>query len=232
MDFKADRLAIWLESGLGFLSATVKVSIVAVVLGSVLALIVALVRHYRVPVLSQLLAVFVTIYRGIPFILIMQIAHLLYVMYFNQVAEALNLSVRINDVDIILLAYIVLTISVVPGVSETFRGALKAIDKTQYEASSTVGLTTFQSLRRIISPQMFPTAFHNYVNNIIGIAKSVPLFSTIGIVEIMQGSLLPCATTYSYLEGYAAAMIIYFLLVLLIIVLANRVEKRLVGYYL
>lgn len=230
MDFKIERLATSLGVGLSYLSATIKVTIVAVVLGSVLALLVALARHYRVPVLSQLLAVFVTIYRGIPFILIIQIAHLLYVMYFNQIAEALNLSVKINDVDIILLAYIVLTISVVPGVSETFRGALKSIDKTQYEASSTVGLTTFQSLRRIIIPQMFPTAFPNYVNNIIGIAKSVPLFSTIGIIEIMQGSLLPCATTYSYLEGYAAAMIIYFVLILLIIVLTKRIEKHLIRY--
>lgn len=230
MEIKLDRFMACLESGIQYLDNTIKISMVSVVLGTILALIVALVRFYKIPVLSQVFALFVTIYRGIPIMLILLIGHLLYVMYFDTVARALHLSVTIQDVDIMLLGYIILTIGVIPGVSETFRGALQAIDKTQFEAGYAVGMTTLQSLRRIILPQMFPVAFPSYLNHILGIVKGVPLLSAVGIMEIMRGALLPCSVNYSFLEGYAATAIIYFVLITVILIVARKIEKHLIHY--
>lgn len=230
MELKWGRIVDSLQSGMQYFDNTIKIAFVSILLGSILALIVALVRFYEIPVVSQIFALFVTIYRGIPIMLILLIGQLMYVKYFDSVAKALHLSVTIRDVDNILLGYIVLTIGVIPGISETFRGALKSIDKTQFEAGASVGLSTVQTLRRVILPQMFPVAFPAYINNILGAIKGVPLLSAAGIMEVMKGSLLPCSKTYSFLEGYAATAIIYFLLITLILIIARNVEKRLGRY--
>ena len=230
MEIQFERVIACLQSGLAYLANTLKISLVSILLGTVIAMIIALVRFYRIPVLSQISALFVTIYRGIPIMLILLIGHLLYVMYFDTVAKALHLSVTIKDVDIILLGYIILTIGGIPSISETFRGAMQSIDKTQFEACYSVGMNTFQSLRRIILPQMLPVAFPGYINNILGILKGIPLLSAVGIMEIMSGSLIPCSVSYSYLEGYAATAIIYFVLITLVLTAAKRIEKYLLRY--
>ena len=219
-----------LQSGFSYLGNTLKISVIAILLGTIIALIIALVRFYRIPVLSQVFAFFVTVYRGIPIMLILLIGHLLYVMYFDSVARALHLSVTIKDVDIILLGYIILTIGGIPSISETFRGAMNSIDKTQFEACYSVGLNTSQSLRRIILPQMLPVAFPGYINNILGIVKGIPLLSAVGIMEIMSGALVPCSVSYSYLEGYAATAIIYFVLITIILAASKRIEKYIMRY--
>lgn len=230
MEIKLSSLLACLQSGVMFLGNTLKVSVISIMLGSLLALIIALVRFYKIPVLSQLSAVFVTIYRGIPFMVILLITHLLYVLYFNPIAKALHLGVTINDVDIIILGYITITIGIIPSASETFRGALQSIDRTQIEASHSIGMTTFQSLYRVILPQMFPVAFPTYINNILGVVKGVPLLASLGIQEIMQGSLLPCSISYSYIEGYTATAIIYFVLIMLILTAAKFVERRITRF--
>lgn len=230
MEIKLERIIDCLISGMEYFGTTIKISLTAIILGSLFALIIALVRYYHVPVLSQIFALFVTVYRGIPIMLILLIGHLLYVIYFDSVAKALHLSLSIKDVDITLLGYIVLTISATPPLSETFRGALRSIDRSQFEAAYSIGMNRFQTLWRIILPQMFPVAFPGYLNNLVGIIKGVPLLSTAGIVEIMQGSLIPCSVTYSYLEGYAATAIIYFTLITFFLFFAHRLEKHLVRY--
>ena len=230
MEIKLSSLLACLQSGVMFLGNTLKVSVISIMLGSLLALIIALVRFYKIPVLSKLSAVFVTIYRGIPFMVILLITHLLYVLYFNPIAKALHLGVTINDVDIIILGYITITIGIIPSASETFRGALQSIDRTQIEASHSIGMTTFQSLYRVILPQMFPVAFPTYINNILGVVKGVPLLASLGIQEIMQGSLLPCSISYSYIEGYTATAIIYFVLIMLILTAAKFVERRITRF--
>ncbi|SFU84255.1 amino acid ABC transporter permease [Butyrivibrio sp. M55] len=230
MEIQFDRVVSSLQSGLSYLGNTLKISVIAILLGTIIALIIALVRFYRIPVLSQVFAFFVTVYRGIPIMLILLIGHLLYVMYFDSVARALHLSVTIKDVDIILLGYIILTIGGIPSISETFRGAMNSIDKTQFEACYSVGLNTSQSLRRIILPQMLPVAFPGYINNILGIVKGIPLLSAVGIMEIMSGALVPCSVSYSYLEGYAATAIIYFVLITIILAASKRIEKYLMRY--
>lgn len=230
MEIKLSSLLACLQSGVMFLGNTLKVSVISIMLGSLLALIIALVRFYKIPVLSQLSAVFVTIYRGIPFMVILLITHLLYVLYFNPIAKALHLGVTINDVDIIILGYITITIGIIPSASETFRGALQSIDRTQIEASHSIGMTTFQSLYRVILPQMFPVAFPTYINNILGVVKGVPLLASLGIQEVMQGSLLPCSISYSYIEGYTATAIIYFVLIMLILTAAKFVERRITRF--
>jgi L-cystine transport system permease protein len=108
-----------------------------------------------------------------------------------------------------MLAYFTLTLSRTIILSETVRGAFISIPKGQYEAAYSCGLSTLQALKKIIIPQMIPIALPNHTNNTRGAIKHSSIVLVLGIVDVLNGSTIPCADTYSYVEGYVAAAIIY-----------------------
>lgn len=215
-----------LISGLKYLPVTLRIALISIALGTVLALIVAIIRFYKVPVISQILTAFITVYRAIPMMVLMLIFHLIFVMYFNDVARFFHSNLTVNDVGYNPLAYFVMTLGTMTGVNECFRGALSAVPKIQFEAAQSVGLTTTQTLRRIILPQMFPVAFPSYMSNIIGVLKGIPLLSAIGVIEVMQGALLEGTKSYSYLEAYTAVALIYVVFIAIITIVFEKIEKK------
>ena len=215
-----------LISGLKYLPVTLRIALISIALGTVLALIVAIIRFYKVPVISQILTAFITVYRAIPMMVLMLIFHLIFVMYFNDVARFFHSNLTVNDVGYNPLAYFVMTLGTMTGVNECFRGALSAVPNIQFEAAQSVGLTTTQTLRRIILPQMFPVAFPSYMSNIIGVLKGIPLLSAIGVIEVMQGALLEGTKSYSYLEAYTAVALIYVVFIAIITIVFEKIEKK------
>ena len=169
---------------------------------------------------------FFTVYRAIPMMVLLLIFHLLYVMYFNDIAASLNVNLTVNDVGYNPIAYLVMTLGTMTGVNESFRGALSSVPKIQFEAAQSIGLTTTQTLKDIVLPQMFPVAFPSYISNVIGVLKGIPLLSSIGVVEIMQGSLIAANQSYCFLEAYTAVAIIYVVLIALFTIAVEALEKK------
>lgn len=225
MDFSIKNLIESLKFGFSYLGVTVKLTIISVILGMILGLIIAVVRHYKIPVLSQVFAGFITIYQGIPLMVALLIYNLLFSACFDDIATALHLPITARDVDVIIVGYFALSLFAMTTTSESFRGALSSIDRTQFEAGYSVGLSKIQTLRRIILPQMIPVAIPSLINNIVGIIKGTSLVTAIGIVEVMGGSIIPCSVTYSFVEGYTAAALIYWMFTLVIECIAKYIEK-------
>jgi L-cystine transport system permease protein len=109
---------------------------------------------------------------------------------------------------------------------ESIKGAFLSVDKGQYEAGYSIGLTRLQTLKRIIIPQMVPVAIPMLTNNMIGIIKGSSIAMAIGITEVLGGSVIPCSTTYRFLEGYVAAAFIYWGFTVTIEKIAKIIEKR------
>lgn len=215
-----------LFSGLSYLPVTIKMAVVSIIIATVLSIFVAIIQYYKVPVISQILTIVVTVYQGIPFIVSILIYQLLFLIYFNDVAAFFHSSLTVNDVSSIYIGYFAMTLGAMTGLIECFRGALKSVPKIQFEAAASVGMTTWQGLRRIILPQMFPVAFPSYMSNIISVIKGIPLLSAIGILEVMQGSLIPCAVNYSYIEGYIAVAVIYLVFIGVLTIVLEIIEKK------
>lgn len=70
--------------------------------------------------------------------------------------------------------------------AEIYRGGLLAVDKGQYEASKVLGLTKFQTMSRIIIPQMIRVCLPSIGNEAVTLVKDTALVCTIGLVEIMH----------------------------------------------
>ncbi|HEK3626664.1 amino acid ABC transporter permease [Pseudomonas aeruginosa] len=190
---------------------TVLFAAVSMVLGLILGFSVAVVRVTKVPVVSQIAAVYVSAFRGTP--LLVQI----FVLYYGLP----SVGIEFTPVTAGILA---LTLNVAAYLSESMRGAILGIDKGQWEAGLSVGLTWGQTLWNIITPQALRLAVPSLSNSLI---KDTSLISVITVTELMLATKEVIAETFQPLPLYLAAAGIYWLLSALFERVQKALENRL-----
>lgn len=226
MGFNLQYFYDCLISGISYVPNSLKLVIVPLVIGFLIGTVIALIRIYRVPFWGKALGIFVAVYQGVPIVVALMIYNLLFTLKFNDVAHFLHLRATIANVDNIWVGIFALTLMDITNMTESIRGALLSVDKGQYEAGYSVGLTRVQALKRIILPQMIPVAIPLLTNNIVGAIKGSSVVMAIGITEILAGSVIPSSKTYSFFEGYVAAAVIYWIFTIAIEKIAKVVEKK------
>jgi L-cystine transport system permease protein len=230
MAFYWDEFFECLKSGIVYIPNTLLLTIIPITIGIVLGGLIAIARLRKVPILSQFFAGFVAVYNGIPFMVTLLIYNLIFMLKFDDFAIALSIEARVSTVPSAYIGYFTLSLSAICILSEAIRGALLAVNKDQYEASYSVGLTVPQTLWRIVIPQTIPVAIPMFVNSFIGFLKNTSLVMTVGIVDILTGALRPCQKTYNFLVGYIAAALIYWVLFIIVERLAKRFKTNLSRY--
>ncbi|HBO5556535.1 TPA: amino acid ABC transporter permease [Pseudomonas aeruginosa] len=193
---------------------TVLFAAVSMVLGLILGFSVAVVRVTKVPVVSQIAAVYVSAFRGTP--LLVQI----FVLYYGLP----SVGIEFTPVTAGILA---LTLNVAAYLSESMRGAILGIDKGQWEAGLSVGLTWGQTLWNIITPQALRLAVPSLSNSLISLIKDTSLISVITVTELMLATKEVIAETFQPLPLYLAAARIYWLLSALFERVQKALENRL-----
>ena len=193
---------------------TVLFAAVSMVMGLILGFSVAVVRVTKVPVVSQIAAVYVSAFRGTP--LLVQI----FVLYYGLP----SVGIEFTPVTAGILA---LTLNVAAYLSESMRGAILGIDKGQWEAGLSVGLTWGQTLWNIITPQALRLAVPSLSNSLISLIKDTSLISVITVTELMLATKEVIAETFQPLPLYLAAAGIYWLLSALFERVQKALENRL-----
>lgn len=211
MEISLEYIIEGIRSALIYFPNTLRLVFTALLVGIIIGTLFALARFYKVPVIGKLIAVFVTIYQGIPIVVALLIYHLLFINYLGGFLSFWHISKEVSEVNTIYIGIFALSLSEICGASEVIRGALQSIDKGQEEAGFSIGLTGFQVIKRIVLPQIIPVAIPPLTNSVIGLIKASSIVSVVGIVEVTQGALLPSALTYSYFEGYLAAAAVYWI---------------------
>jgi cystine transport system permease protein len=110
--------------------------------------------------------------------------------------------------------------------SEILRGAIAAIDRGQWEAAASIGMTGSQTLRRVILPQAARTALPPMGNSFISLVKDTSLAATIQVPELFRQAQLITARTFEIFTLYLAAALIYWVLASGLSWLQNRLELR------
>ena len=97
------------------------------------------------------------------------------------------------------------------------------------EAGLSIGLTGYQTFRRILLPQIFKIALPNITTAILNLMKDAALAYTIGLVDVMgAGNLLISRNLGNYsLETYTAVAFIYWGLALILSVASHLLEHHL-----
>lgn len=200
----------------GFLKAaliTIEITAVAVILGTVLGIIFALMKISKSKILQTIANLYITIIRGTP--LIVQIMFLYYgitsiVTLSNFWAGALALAVHNG-------AYI----------AEIFRGAIQGIDRGQEEASLAVGMNPRQAMRRIIFPQALRRAIPPLGNQFIITLKDSSLVYVIGVSELYGMANREAAASFQPFETFLVVGLYYLIMVLIFTSLLKWYEKKL-----
>lgn len=219
-----------LKASLSYTHITILLSIIPFIFGIIFGTLIALARFYKVKVLDKILQIFIVIIKGTPVVLLLIIINMSIIQQFDAVAEFFKLPVRSKDINPIYIALFALSLFATVNISETIRGTLAALDKGQYEAAYSVGLTNSQTLRRIILPQALPVAVPMLCNNLIGIVKGSSLAFMISVTELLNAALITATTSYKFLEAYVAAAIVYWVLCVAIEKGSYILEKRLKVY--
>jgi len=130
--------------------------------------------------------------------------------------------------DISRFASAVLALSLFEGAytSEIFRAGIVSIQRGQWEAAYSLGLTTFHTYRYIILPQAIRRVLPPLTNQAISLVKDSALVSTIAIYDLtMQGRAI-IAETYLTFEIWFTIAAIYLLITVSLSVVVNTMEKR------
>lgn len=201
---------------LGYVPKTMAMASVAMVLALVLGALLAIVRVLKLPVIDQFVAVFISFFRGTP--LLVQ----LFLFYYGLPQLVASLS----KIDGVTAAILGLTLHFSAYMAESIRAAILGVDRSQWEAAESIGMTRAQMLRRIILPQAARIAAPTLMNYYIDIIKSTSLAFTLGVTEMMGAAQKEAAGSFLYLEAFLVVALIYWLMVEALSVLQRMLERN------
>lgn len=221
-EFDISYIYRYLPDILPFLGVTFLTIISSVAFGVALGFILAVGKLGKSKLGRFLANTYTTILRCTPSIV------LLFVVYYGLPELFLNLfKVDINDIQKGIFVVLTFSLLFAATMSEVMRSAYESIDKGQYEAAVTIGLTPFQAFRRILLPQCFYVALPNFGNAVIALLKEGALGFTIGFIDIMGKTNLIVSLNYGAhsREIYIGLALVYWILSILLEQLFMKAER-------
>ena len=211
-------IKIWLKYYPVYLSGlwgTLWISAVTVLLGAMLGMVVALIRMSHTKVLKGITDLFVEILRGTPMLL---------QLYFFWIALPKIVPFELSDTQCIVAA---LAVNASAFISEIIRAGIGAVDKGQWEAARSIGLSEAHVMTRVILPQAVKNILPALCNEFIATVKGTSLASVFFVGELMTSYKTVQSATFLALQSLVIAGIIYFALNYVLSRLLRVIERRL-----
>ena len=209
-DYVWESIPLLLEGLLVTLELTVVGSLLAYVLG----LVFALIRRARIPVLSQLMYLFIEVVRSTP--LLIQVFIIFYLLW-----PALHITPSAFVTGVIALGIHYATYT-----AEVYRAGIEAVPKGQWEAATALSLPRQRVWTGVILPQAVPRVVPALGNYMISMFKETPLLISIGVLDVLNRAKEQGAETFQVLEPYTLAGILFLLISYPSSILVRRLERR------
>jgi polar amino acid transport system permease protein len=193
---------------------TVGLSVIAFVCGSVLGMVLLVLRLARLPGAQRFVNAYVQVFQGTP--LLMQ----LFLTYFGMAMAGI-------DTSPLLAASVCLTLYASAYLCEIWRGCVESVPKGQWEASASLALGFTEQLRHVILPQALRLGIAPTAGFGVQIIKGTALTSVIGFVEITKAGQLIANATFEPFLIYGCVAALYFALCFPLSLWSQRLERRL-----
>lgn len=194
---------------------TLMIAAVALAIGVVLGLLLALARISGARLVSWPAYVFIEFFRTTPpLIQIVWAYFVIPVLIGTEITsfEAASLALGLNTAAFL---------------AEIFRAAILGVDPAQRDAAHVLGLSRFATYRYVVLPQALRLALPPATTNVMFLVKSTSLAAAIGTLELMRVGQLVTTETFRPFEVLTFVSIIYFVMTYPIAALASRLESRL-----
>ncbi|WP_233236143.1 amino acid ABC transporter permease [Bordetella sp. LUAb4] len=186
--------------------------------GCVLGMLIALARISNIRLLRWFAFSYVSIFRGTP--LLIQIL----LIYFGLPTYGIV-------VGPVAAALVALTLFSAAYLSENFRSGISGVDKGQWEAAWSMGMSYTRTMRRIVLPQALRIAIPPLGSRLIALMKDTSLASTITVVELTRVADQIGATTFRYMEMFVMVGAIYWVINQFLTIVQTLLEAHLSRRY-
>lgn len=192
---------------------TVALAAVAMVGGSTLGLVLAVLRIVPLAPLRVIATVFINLVQGTPLL------GQLFVFFFALPLFGIA-------VDAWTAAAAALSFYASAFLAEIWRGSLQSVSHRQWEAAASLGLTYRQRLVHVVLPQAFRISIALTVGFLMQLVKDTSLAALIGFVELTRASQIISSATFAPLEVFLCAAAIYFIICFALSELSRSLERR------
>lgn len=204
----------------GGLPVTLILSTFGIAFAFPLGLLLALGRRSHMPAVKTICVVYIELIRGVPLISLLFMSSVMLPLFMPEGFS----------IDKLLRAQIAIILFAAAYIAETVRGGLQAIPKGQYEGADSLGLSYWQTMRKIILPQALKVVIPPLVGIFIALFKDTSLVVIIGIFDLTQAAktaVSDAAWRGFSTEAYLFIAFIYFIFCYSISRYSQSLEKQL-----
>ncbi len=200
------------------LKVTFEITIVALLIGISIGVFISMVkilksRNLFMKIMNIIVDIYIAVIRGTPVVVQM------FIIYYLILG-----STGLSKVIVAMFAF---GINSGAYVSEIIRAGISSVDKGQFEAGRSLGLTELTTMNRIIFPQAFKNIIPTLCNEFISLVKETSVAGFIGIVDLSRAGDIIRSQTYEPFVPLVSTAIIYFIIVCLISYLMSVLERSL-----
>jgi len=188
----------------GGLPLTILLASLSLMLAFPIAMVVALGRRSSLPAIRTVCTVYVELIRGVPLISVLFMASFMFPLFMPAGFS----------IDVLIRVLVGITLFAAAYMAEVIRGGLQAIPKGQIEAAATLGLSYWQTQRKIVLPQALAMVVPAIMNNFISLFKDTSLVTIVSLYELTGALSLALNSDANWrpfkIEGYLFIAMIYF----------------------
>ncbi len=188
---------------------------VTVMCGTVLGMVIAFLRMSRFAPAKMLSSCYIELLRGTPVLL---------QLYFFWLVLPKIINMDFSDTACVVIALIINSSAYI---SEIIRAGISAVDTGQWEAAKSLGLSSFNMLRKIIVPQAVKNILPALCNQFIAMVKETSLASIFFVGELTTSYKSVQSMTYLALQPLIISGVIYFVVTFILSRVVSLVERRL-----
>ena len=198
---------------LGGSLVTIATVCIALGLGLMLGVPLAVGQCYGGPLVRRLVGLYVWFFRGVP-ILVLLFLFFGFFVWIGLPVEPFSLSC------------VVLGMTSTAYQSQIFRGAIQSLPQGQLKAARALGMRDSVAIRSIILPQALRLSIPGWANEFSILLKDSAICYVLGTQELMARTTFVAARTHEHLALFAAAGLLYFLITLAGLQILKRLEKK------
>ncbi|MCY8464185.1 amino acid ABC transporter permease [Bacillus atrophaeus] len=196
---------------------TLLISFVSMFAGTMLGLFISLARMSKIALLRWPARLYISFMRGVPILVI------LFILYFGFP----YIGIEFSAVTAALLGF---SLNSAAYIAEINRSAISSVDKGQWEAAASLGLSYWKTMRGVILPQSVRVALPPLANVLLDLIKASSLAAMITVPELLQHAKIIGGREFDYMTMYILTALIYWAICSVAAAFQNILEKKYAHY--